>query len=269
MKKIGFIGAGNMGGALILAASKANIECDILIADKFPQKVEELSTKTLGKAQISDALEIAATCDLIFLGVKPSYMAQTLDEIYPALEKREEKPTLVSMAAGVSIEKIAGMAKVRCPIIRIMPNIPVSVGEGMILYDICPGVTEEIEQFFLDTMSRAGRLDRLPEALIDAGSALSGCGPAFVFMFIEALADGAVACGLPRDKALAYATQTLFGSAKLLDSSDKHPGELKDAVCSPGGSTIEGVRTLEEGAFRASVTDAVIASFEKTKLLGK
>ncbi len=269
MKKIGFIGAGNMGGALILAASKANIPCDILIADKFASKVEELSTKTLGKAKISTALTIAETCDLIFLGVKPNFMGTTLDEIYPALAKREEKPTLVSMAAGVKIEKIAEMAKVRCPIIRIMPNIPVSVREGMILYDICPGVTEEIEQTFLDVMSEAGRLDRLPEALIDAGSALSGCGPAFVFMFIEALADGAVACGLPREKALTYAVQTLIGSAKLLEGSDKHPGELKDAVCSPGGSTIEGVRTLEEGAFRASVTDAVIASFEKTKLLGK
>lgn len=269
MKKIGFIGAGNMGGALIIAATKAEIECDILIADKFPSKTEELSAKTLGKAKVSSAVEIAEKCDLIFLGVKPNFMESALGEITEILDKRERKPTLVSMAAGVKIEKIAEFAKASCPIIRIMPNLPVSAGEGMILYDISCEVTKENEQLFLDVMSCAGKLDRLPESLIDAASALSGCGPAFVFMFIEALADGAVSCGLPREKALAYAIQTLIGSAKMLENFDKHPGELKDAVCSPGGSTIEGVRTLEEGAFRATVTDSVIASFEKTKLLGK
>ena len=196
-------------------------------------------------------------------------MASTLDEISEILAKREKKPTLVSMAAGIKIEKIAEMTKTSCPIIRIMPNMPVSVGEGMILYDICLGVTKETEEIFLAVMGKSGKLDKIPEALIDAGSALSGCGPAFVFMFIEALADGGVLCGLPRDKALAYAAQTLIGSAKLLQESGKHPGELKDAVCSPGGSTIEGVRTLEEGAFRGTVTEAVISSFEKTKMLGK
>ena len=139
----------------------------------------------------------------------------------------------------------------------------------MILYTVCSRVSAESEELFLAVMGKSGKLDKIPEALIDAGSALSGCGPAFVFMFIEALADGGVLCGLPRDKALAYAAQTLLGSAKLLSESGKHAGELKDAVCSPGGSTIEGVRTLEEGAFRGVVTDAVIASFEKTKKLGK
>lgn len=269
MKKIGFIGAGNMGGALVLAACKTNTEYEILVADKFSEKICALSAKTNGKVKESSTVEITEKCDLIFLGVKPNFIESTLNEIMPALEKREEKPTLVSMAAGIKIEKIASITNKICPVIRIMPNTPVSVGEGMILYDICPIVTEEIENLFLDVLSCAGKLDKLPEALIDAASALSGCGPAFVFMFIEALSDGAVACGLPREKALAYAVQTLIGSAKLLESSDKHPGELKDAVCSPGGSTIEGVRTLEEGAFRATVTDAVIASFEKTKLLGK
>ncbi len=269
MKNIGFIGAGNMGGALIVAASKAKIECDILIADKFSSKVEELSAKTLGKAKASRSVEIAEKCDLIFLGVKPNFMESTLSEITEILKRRQQKPTIVSMAAGVKIEKIAEFTGTNCPIIRIMPNLPVSVCEGMILYDISLDVTEENEKLFLDVLSCSGKLDRLSESLIDAASALSGCGPAFVFMFIEALADGAVACGLPREKALSYAVQTLIGSARMLEGSDKHPAELKDAVCSPGGSTIEGVRTLEEGAFRATVTDAVIASFEKTKLLGK
>ncbi|MBP3333724.1 MAG: pyrroline-5-carboxylate reductase [Clostridia bacterium] len=269
MKTIGFIGAGNMGGALIRAASHADIGCEILIADKIAEKAEALSKETSGKAKVSSGSEIAERCDLIFLGVKPNFMASTLDEISEILAKREEKPTLVSMAAGVKIEKIAEMAKNSCPIIRIMPNIPVSVGEGMILYTACACVSAEAEELFLAVMGKSGKLDKIPEALIDAGSALSGCGPAFAFMFIEALADGGVACGLPRDKALSYAVQTLIGSAKLLEESGKHPGELKDAVCSPGGSTIEGVRTLEEGAFRGVTTDAVIASFEKTKMLGK
>lgn len=269
MKKIGFIGAGNMGGALILAASRADSQYELLIADKINEKAEDLSKKTQGKAKISDNAEIAEKCDLIFLGVKPAFMASTLGEIKDILMSREQNPTLVSMAAGVTIEKIAELSAANCPIIRIMPNMPVSLGEGMILYDISPAVTEEIEKEFHLVMSKAGKLDRLPESLIDAGSALSGCGPAFVFMFIEALADGAVACGLPRDKAITYAAQTLIGSARLALESEKHTGALKDAVCSPGGSTIEGVRTLEESAFRGAVTDAVIASFEKTKLLGK
>ena len=266
MKKIGFIGVGNMGSALVCAACK-NENIEILIADKLSGKAESLSEQTSGRARVSDSKTIAETCDLIFLGVKPSFVADALGEIYSSIEARESKPTLVSMAAGVRIEKIASLTSKLCPVIRIMPNTPVSVGEGMILYDICPAVTEDIENTFLDVMKYAGKLDKLSENLIDAASALSGCGPAFAFMFIEALSDGAVACGLPRDKALFYAEQTLLGSAKLALESAKHPGELKDAVCSPGGSTIEGVRVLEESAFRGASANAVIASYEKTKTL--
>lgn len=269
MKKIGFIGAGNMGGALVLAACKTKNEYEILVADKFPEKVLELTKKTNGRAKESSALEISEKCDMIFLGVKPNFIESTLNEIMPALEKRDEKPTLVSMAAGVKISKIASVTNKICPVIRIMPNTPVSLGEGMILYDICPVVTEEIENLFLDVLSFAGKLDKLPEELIDAGCALSGCGPAFVFMFIDALAKGAENCGLSREKAIAYAVQTVVGSAKLLGSSDKTPSELRDAVCSPGGSTIEGVRTLNERDFDGIVQSAIKASFEKTKLLGK
>ena len=149
-----------------------------------------------------------------------------------------------------------------------MPNTPVAVSGGMILYTLL-NVDKTQETEFLEFMSAAGRFDKLQEKLIDAGSALSGCGPAFVCQFIEALADGGVACGLPRDKALLYAAETLKGTAKLMLDTGEHPANLKDSVCSPGGSTIQGVRRLEQGAFRADVLDAVIAAYNKTKELGK
>ena len=130
-------------------------------------------------------------------------------------------------------------------------------------------LTAEEEQEFLKLMAPAGRLDAVPEALIDAASCVSGCGPAWVYQFIEALADGGVACGLPRAKAQRYAAQTLVGAAKLVLESGDHPGALKDAVCSPGGSTIQGVRALEQNGFRSAVVEAVIAAYEKTVALGK
>ena len=130
-------------------------------------------------------------------------------------------------------------------------------------------VTAEEEAEFLKLMAPAGRLDAVPEGLIDAASCVSGCGPAWVYQFIEALADGGVACGLPRTKAQEYAAQMVLGSAKLVLESGQHPGALKDAVCSPGGSTIQGVRVLEEKGLRGAVMDAVIASYNKTKEMGK
>lgn len=138
----------------------------------------------------------------------------------------------------------------------------------MILYTCGPGVTGREEKLFLSAMSNAGRFAAIPETQMDAGSAVAGCGPAFVDLFLEAMADGGVACGLSRDQALEFAAQMMAGSAQLLLETGKHPGELKDAVCSPGGSTIQGVRTLEEHGFRAAVTNAVIAAYEKNKALG-
>ena len=150
-----------------------------------------------------------------------------------------------------------------------MPNMPVAVGEGMILYTVNDFVSKEELDGFLASMQYAGMLDKIDEDKIDAASCVSGCGPAFVFMFCEALADGAVECGLPRDKALLYAAQTLIGSATMLIETGEHPGKLKDAVCSPAGSTIEGVKALEEGAFRADVMNAVKSAYKRTLELGK
>lgn len=173
------------------------------------------------------------------------------------------------MAAGLDTKKISDMFSCQIKLIRIMPNTPVSVSKGMILYTTTSLVTKADTSLFLDIMKEAGVLDAIDEKLIDAASAVSGCGPAFVYMFIEAMADGGVASGLPRDKATLYATQTLLGSAELLKATNKHPGELKDAVCSPGGSTIEGVKTLENGAFRGTVINSIVSAYKKTKELGK
>ena len=149
-----------------------------------------------------------------------------------------------------------------------MPNTPASVGEGMILFAANAAAECDIP-LFLDVLAKAGTLDRLDERLIDAAACISGCGPAFVYMFAEALADGGVACGLPRDKALLYAAKTLKGAAEVILESGAHPEALKDAVCSPGGTTIEGVHALEEGSFRATAQNAVIAAYEKTLLMKK
>lgn len=267
MNTIGFIGTGNMGGALAQAAAKAVSSDKIFLADKNQEKSGALAA-TLGCSTMTVA-EIAEKCHFIFLGVKPQMMEDLLSRIAPILACRVTPFTLVSMAAGISTADIQKMTGGNYPVIRIMPNIPVTSGSGVILYCATDNVPQDDISAFRWVLSNAGLLDPLPEHLIDAGSALSGCGPAFVSMFIEALADGAVSCGLTRQQATAYACQTLMGTAKLISESGMHPGELKDAVCSPGGSTIAGVTALEDGNFRASVIDAVSKAYKRTRELGK
>ena len=264
MGKVGFIGCGNMGGALARAAAKS--DADLWLADGLAEKAEELAAELGGHAADNEAL--AAGCDWLFLGVKPQVMPAVLGALAPVLSKRLDHFVLVTMAAGLSVARIRELCGADYPVIRIMPNTPAAVGKGMILYT-AEGVTDEEEAEFVRFMDGAGRFDRIPEALIDAGSAISGCGPAFACQFMEALADGGVTCGLPRDKALLYAAQMLAGTAELMLQTGQHPGVLKDAVCSPGGSTIQGVRRLEQGSFRADIIDAVVAAYERTKELGK
>ena len=263
---IGFIGVGNMGGALARAAARAVDPGRIVVSNRTLEKAEALS-KALS-CRVATATEVAESCDLVFLGVKPQMMAGLLADLQPALERRKTPVTLVSMAAGVSMAQIRAMAGGDYPVIRIMPNTPVAVGQGVVLYDQTDNVTVEAKALFLTAMGTAGLLDPLEERLMDAGSAVAGCGPAFVDLFLEALSDGGVLCGLPRAKAQAYAAQMLLGAAALALETEQHPGQLKDAVCSPGGSTIAGVKTLEQFAFRAAVIDAVEAAYEKTKALG-
>ena len=258
--KYGFIGCGNMGGAIATALSRATK--DILLADH--SKAEALAAQ-LGCACGSN--EEAAACQRLLLGVKPQAMGAVLEELQGIL--RDKKPVLITMAAGLEIATIEKMAGSKLPVIRIMPNTPVAVGKGVIQYCCNELVSEGMVADFLQDMRFAGLLDRIDEKLIDAACSLSGCGPAFAYLFIEALADGAVACGVPREKAMEYACATVAGAAEMVAVTGKHPGALKDAVCSPGGSTIEGVKTLEELGFRGAVMDCVAAAFKRNKELGK
>ena len=264
--RYGFIGCGNMGGAVARAVCRGAGAGQVVLANRTAAKAQALAAELGCEAVSSNAG--AAACDFIFLGVKPQMMAGVLAEIAPVLAGRNTPFVLVSMAAGLSMARLLEMAGGAYPIIRMMPNTPVAVGAGMIQY-CSQGVPDDRLQAWRQAMAPAGRLDEVSESQIDAASCVSGCGPAWAYQFIEALADGGVAAGLPRAKAQEYAAQMLLGSARMVLESGQHPGTLKDAVCSPGGSTIQGVRLLEERAFRGAVTDAVLAAYDKTLEMGK
>lgn len=265
--RLGFLGVGSMGGALARAACRRLPGDSVYLSNRTAAKAESLAAE-LGCRAGSNA-GAAAWADFLFLGVKPQMMKDLLEDIRPALIKRARPCVLVTMAAGLTMARIRELAGVDFPVLRIMPNTPASIGEGMILYACGEGVTEAEEKVFLDAMAGAGRFAAVEERLMDAGSAVSGCGPAFADLFLESLADGGVACGLPRDLAMELAAQMLAGSAMLVQESGKHPGVLKDAVCSPAGSTIQGVRVLEQSGFRGAVMEAVIQAYEKNKELGQ
>lgn len=260
--KYGFIGCGNMGSAIAKALAKATT--DFAITDRSGRAIALAADIPCGYLS---AVEIAEQCDRIFLGVKPYVMQDVLKPLQPILQ--EKKPLLITMAAGLTTAQIAEFAGGEIPVIRIMPNTPVSIGKGLTQYCVNDLVDKELLKDFLYDMRFSGKMDALEEKLIDAGSAVSGSGPAFVYLFIEALADGAVSCGIPRAKALEYAAATVIGAGELVLASGQHPGALKDAVCSPMGSTISGIRALENHGFRAAAMEAVIATYNRNKELGK
>ncbi len=260
-QRIGFIGTGAMGGAVAKIAAESAPGAVLYLANRTGAKAEALAAQLPDARAVSNQ-EVAAVCDLIFLAVKPQVTPQALPALAECLARRTDRFVLVTMAAGLTCQTIRDLAGGDYPVIRMMPNTPITVGAGAIQY--CGlGATEAELADFTRLLAPAGLVEPLPEHLIDAASTLSGCGPAFVDLFLEALADGGVACGLPRRTALAYAQAMVEGAAKMARLSGTHPGVLKDAVCSPGGSTIQGVRILEQRAFRGAVMDAVIAAYEK------
>ncbi len=262
--KLGFIGCGNMGGALIKAAAKTLDGKEIAACDYSLEKVQALEME-LGIVGV-DVQEIAQNADFIVLGVKPQVLDDVLAPIAEILRNRSSV-TLVTMAAGRSIASVQACVGSPLPTIRIMPNTPVAVGEGMILYSLSR-VSQETHAAFLEYFQAAGKFDLIPEEEIDSGSALSGCGPAFAYAFAEGLIKGALESGVPADKATLYSAQTMKGAAEMLLTFG-NPDALKKAVCSPNGTTIEGVKTLDEQRFDEVTASAVRASYKRTLELKK
>ena len=261
-KKIGFIGIGNMGGALLTACAKKIGGENILVCDFDNAKVKA-ACENYG-CIASTAEDIARDAEYVFICVKPQGAKKTLEAIASELSARRDRFALVSIMAGLEMKTVQEMAGGEYPVIRIMPNVAASVGESMILCAATPMTPAFMTQEFCEFMSEAGKIDVIPESLIDAASAVSGCGPAYVCLFVEALADGAVKCGVPRAKAIEYAEQMILGTAKLLLETGRHPAVVKDEVTSPGGTTIAGIEALELSGMRGAVIDAVSSAYERT-----
>ena len=274
MKHIAFIGAGNMGGALVRGACKALDPQEVVIYEPNEKAAAALSAET-GCQVAASGEQAVRSARYVMLCVKPQVLASVVEGLLPALKAGEqagEHRVVVSIAAGVQLEALDRMLArggLELPVVRIMPNTPAAIGQGVLLMAPGPRVSGEDYAGLEQALACCGMLERVTEQQLDQGSAISGCGPAFVYLFIEALADGGVQIGLPRDKAQAWAAQMVAGAAGMVLQTGKHPGQLKDAVCSPGGTTIAGVAKLEQGAFRSLAAQAVVAAYEKNSQIGK
>ena len=270
MRTVAFIGTGNMGGALAQAACRALSPAEVILANRSYEKAASLARSLGCVAALSNEAAVRSA-KYIFLAVKPQAYGTLAKELCPVLRSCHEAgqdKVLVSMAAGLTLSTLKALYNdvgYHIPIFRIMPNTCVTIGKGVVALsgedDTHLAVLEHI-------LSKAGQVERLDEPLMDAFTAVAGCGPAFIYPYIEALADGGVMAGLPRDKAMRYAAQTVLGAAAMVLETGKHPGQLKDEVCSPGGSTIAGVAELEHSGLRSAAINAVLASWAKNKELG-
>ncbi len=262
---IGIIGTGNMGGALILGALKTFGKENVVFYDTVQEKRQEISDKYEILA-CKDNTELVKMCNIIVLAVKPQVIFKVLDEIRPAFGS--DIKTVISIAPGITIDALADALDHKAQIVRVMPNTPAMVFEGMSAIAFPDDFTGDRESA-LKLFGSVGRYTVLPESLMNAAVVANGSSPAFVFIFIEALADGAVKYGIPRAKAYEMAAQTVLGSAKLMLETGKCPAELKDAVCSPGGTTICGTAALEEFGLRNAVIKGCDAVYNKTVDLSK
>lgn len=263
--KLGFIGCGNMASAIIGGIlNKGLAQPEDICASVKTQSSAQKIQNTLGISCTTDNLEVAKTTDYLFLAVKPQFCTDVALQIKDVLT---DKQIIISVIAGKNLEWLKEHLGNDKKIIRTMPNTPALVGEGVT--GVCPDnlTSDEDLQNVLTLLRSFGQADIVTEPILDIVGAVSGSSPAFVFMFIEALADGAVAEGMPRKQAYDFAAQAVLGSAKMVLETKKHPGELKDMVCSPAGTTIEGVNTLEKEGMRSAVMDAVRACIQKTRKL--
>lgn len=263
--KFGFIGCGNMASAIISGGLKKGIFTkDELLASVKTEASAQKVRDTLGIFCTTDNLAVAREADYLFLAVKPQFCEEVASQI---CNKQKEGQILVSIAAGKTLAWLKEKFGKERKIIRTMPNTPALVGEG--ITGVCPDdlVTQEEIAQVLALLNSFGKASVVTEPVLDIVGAVSGSSPAFVFMFIESLADGAVAEGMPRNQAYEFAAQAVLGSAKMVLETGLHPGALKDMVCSPGGTTIEGVNILEKEGMRNAVMEAVRGCIAKTRKL--
>ncbi|MCR4694783.1 MAG: pyrroline-5-carboxylate reductase [Pseudobutyrivibrio sp.] len=262
---IGFIGCGNMGSAILTGILSQHLfnEDEICCSAKTQASLDNIKEKFGVKTSL-DNRAVAQESDIVFLAIKPQFLSDVIDEIK---DLDLSKKLIISIVAGQSIEKLTSMFGQNLKIARVMPNTPAMVQEAMSAISFSNNVGPEDETITMDIFSSLGKAEIIPERLQDAVVGVSGSSPAYVYMFIEALADGAVAEGMPRAMAYKFAAQSVLGSAKMVLETGKHPGELKDAVCSPAGTTIEAVATLEAMGFRNAVIEAERVCTEKSRKL--
>ncbi len=266
-KTIGVIGCGSMGGALVAGWLDSGIvePRQILVWDADPDKTVALVRKHRVRRG-RDNSQVAGRADVLFLAVKPQAMDAVLHEISGAMPPRS---VLVSIAAGVSLARMERGMGARARVVRVMPNTPALIGEGISAVCCNRQVTARDKKQVLQLLRAVGETVEVGETMMDAVTGLSGSGPAYLFVLIEALSDAGVRQGLPRDVAAQLAVWTVRGAAGLVLATGRHPGELKDMVASPGGTTIAGLHALEKGKFRAALYNAVAAATARSEALGR
>ncbi len=266
-RKIGFIGCGNMGKAMIKGILDAKIidEKDIIVSANTPQTLESIE-KEFGIITTLKNKKVAREVDILILAVKPYLYEKVLKEIK---EDIKEKSIVISIGAGISLDFLKKNLKDGIKFIKTMPNTPALVGEGMSAISLGENLIEEEIEDVLKIFKSFGKVEIIDESLMDGFTAICGSSPAYIFILIEAMADAGVKEGIPRQMAYNMSAQAVLGSAKMVLETDKHPGELKDNVCSPGGTTIESVISLEKTGFRASIMEAVEICANKSKAMKK
>ncbi len=265
--RIGFIGAGRMATALAAGFTSAAIATaeQMIASDVWPEGRDRLAAETGARVTESNA-EVLDQADVVFLAVKPQTMPDVVAEIADQVEARH---LIISIAAGIPLQTLSSALGIQTRLVRVMPNTPCLVGESASAFALGGAASEADGQLVQKLLSAVGIAFSVPEPLLDAVTGLSGSGPAYVYLMIEALSDGGVRMGLPRDTATQLAAQTLLGAAKMVLETGEHPGALKDAVTSPGGTTIAGLHALEAGGFRGTVINAVEAATRRSAELGQ
>ncbi len=274
MSLITFIGCGNMGLGMLTALTKNEKikREEIVVSEPDNTKLTQV-VEDYGVTGTADNTEAVKASKYILLAVKPQVLPLVMEGIAPALkectEKGEEK-ILVSIAAGTSIERIRGLSGLsadKLPIVRIFPNLPAAIGEGLLFFSTSDENSEKYTDELMEMFRHAGLLEKMPESGLEIAGVIGGCVPAYAYMFVEAMDDGAVSCGMPREQAIRFVAQAVKGACGLVLTSGKHPEQLKDEVCSPAGTTICGVRALEENGFRNAAIQSVVKPFERSKQL--